>query len=40
MASLASEHRLQACGLSYSVACGTFLVQGSNLGPLHWQADF
>ena len=27
-------------GFSYSVACGTFLVQGSNLGPLRWQADF
>ena len=28
-----------AHGLSCSVACGIFLDQGSNLCPLHWQAD-
>ena len=41
------EHRLQGAwaseivvqGLSYSVACEIFPNQGSNLGPLHWQAD-
>ena len=26
-------------GLSCSVACGVFPNQGSNLFPLHWQAD-
>ena len=26
-------------GLSCSVACGILLAQGSNLCPLHWQAD-
>ena len=26
-------------GLSCSAACGIFLDQGSNLCPLHWQAD-
>ena len=26
-------------GLSCSAACGIFLEQGSNLCPLHWQAD-
>ena len=26
-------------GLSCPVACGIFPDQGSNLGPLHWQAD-
>ena len=26
-------------GLSYSTACGIFLDQGSNLCPLHWQAN-
>ena len=26
-----------ALGLSYSVACGILLSQGSNLCPLHWQ---
>ena len=26
-------------GLSCSVACGTFLHQGSNLGLLHWQVE-
>ena len=25
---------------SCSAACGIFLSQGSNLCPLHWQADF
>ena len=33
-ASAAVAHRL-----SCSVACGIFLGQGSNLCPLHWQAD-
>ena len=28
-----------AHGPSYSAACGVFLDQGSNLCPLHWQAD-
>ena len=28
-----------AHGLSCSAACGTFLDQGSNLCPLHWQVD-
>ena len=28
-----------AHGLSCSVACGIFPDQGSNPGPLHWQAD-
>ena len=28
-----------AHGLSCSAACGTFPNQGSNLCPLHWQAD-
>ena len=28
-----------AHGLSCSVACGIFPDQGSNLCPLHWQAD-
>ena len=28
-----------AHGPSRSAACGIFLVQGSNLCPLHWQAD-
>ena len=26
-------------GLSCSAACGIFPAQGSNLCPLHWQAD-
>ena len=26
-------------GLRYSSACGITLIQGSNLCPLHWQAD-
>ena len=26
-------------GLSCSEACGIFLDQGLNRGPLHWQAD-
>ena len=45
-ASPAAEHRLQstgsvvvADGLSCPEACGIFLEQGSNLYPLHWQAD-
>ena len=33
------EHRLQAHGLSSSMACGTFPDQGSNPCPLHQQAD-
>ena len=28
-----------AHGLSCSAACGIFPDQGSNLCPLHWQAD-
>ena len=28
-----------AHGLSCSTACGIFMDQGSNLCPLHWQAD-
>ena len=28
-----------AYGLSRSVACGIFPDQGSNLCPVHWQAD-
>ena len=27
------------CGLVASAACGIFLNQGSNPGPLHWQVD-
>ena len=45
-ASLVAGHRLQthrlssvAHGPSCSVACGIFPDQGSNLCPLHWQAD-
>ena len=45
-ASLVVEHRLQmrrlsnvAYGPSCSVACGILPDQGSNLCPLHWQAD-
>ena len=34
VASLVAEH-----GLSCSTACGIFPDQGSNLCPLHWQAD-
>ena len=26
-------------GLSCPMACGTFLDQGSNLCPLHWEVD-
>ena len=39
--SRALERRLVvvAHGLSYSTACGIFPDQGSNLCPLHWQAD-
>ena len=33
-ASVVAAHRL-----SYSVACGIFLGQRSNLCPLHWQVD-
>ena len=33
--SLVAEH-----GLRCSVACGIFPDQGSNLSPLHWQADY
>ena len=46
VASLVVEHGLQstgsvvvAQGLSCSAACGTFPDQGTNLCPLHWQAD-
>ena len=28
-----------ACGLSCYLACGIFPNQGSNMCPLHWQAD-
>ena len=43
-ASLVVEHRCSgsvvvAHGLSCSAACGIFPDQGSNLCPLHWQAD-
>ena len=46
-ASLVTQHRLQtrrlsncgSCGPSRSGACGIFPDQGSNLCPLHWQAD-
>ena len=45
-ASLAVTHGLQSSGsvavvdgVSYLEACGVFLSQGSNLRPLHWQAD-
>ena len=44
---LIAEHGLQSAGsvvvvhgLSCFAACGTFPDQGSNLCPLHWQADF
>ena len=40
--SQALEHGLGSCGargLSCSVACGIFMDQGLNPGPLHWQAD-
>ena len=39
--SWALERRLSCCahGLSCSEACGIFPDQGSNLCPLHWQAD-
>ena len=38
--SWALEHRLSRGGAwAYSVACETFLDQGSNLCLLHWQAD-
>ena len=44
--SLVAKHRLRragsvivAHGLSCSAACGIFPDQGSNLCPLHWQAD-
>ena len=39
----ALEHKLSSCGVlrvSCSAACGIFPDQGSNLCPLHWQADF
>ena len=47
VASLVAERRLwglqasvvAAQGLGYSVACEIFPNQGSNLCPLHWQAD-
>ena len=34
-----AEHRLQGAEALVVVACGTFLDQGSNTCPLHWQAD-
>ena len=39
--SRALECRLSSCGarLRCSMACGIFPDQGSNLCPLHWQAD-
>ena len=46
VASLVAEHGVSSTGsvavahrLSCSAACGIFLDQGSNLCPLHWQAD-
>ena len=46
VASLVAEHGLQSPGeivvvhgLSCSAACGTFLDQGLNICPLHWQLD-
>ena len=47
VASLVVEHGLSRCagsvvvahGLSCSAACGIFPDKGSNLCPLHWQAD-
>ena len=47
VASLVMEHRtlgpvglvVVTHGLSCSMACGIFRDQGSNLCPLHWQAD-
>ena len=38
----ALEHRFNSCGTraGYSVVCGIFLDQRSNLCLLHWQADF
>ena len=47
VASPVAEHELQGAralvvvthGLSCSTARGIFLDQGSNLHPLHWQAD-
>ena len=47
VASLVAEHGflgmrasvVVAHGLSCSAACGIFPDQGSNLCPLHWQAD-
>ena len=44
--SLVADHGLQSAGsavvvrgLSRPLACGIFPDQGSNLLPLHWQAD-
>ena len=28
-----------ALGISFPAACGIFLDEGSNLGPLHWKVD-
>ena len=47
VASLVMEHRtlrpaglvVVTHGLSCSMTCGIFQDQGSNLCPLHWQAD-
>ena len=46
-ATLVVEHGLYStqasvvtmCGLSCPAACGIFMDQGSNLCPMHWQAD-
>ena len=41
VASLVAGHGLSSVvpGLSCSKTCGIFPDQGSNFGPLHWQAD-
>ena len=31
--------RLSSCRLSFSVACGIFSDQGSNVCPFHWQVN-
>ena len=40
LAHVATASVVVAHGLSCSTACGIFPDQGSNLCPLHWQADF
>ena len=37
--SQALEHKLNSCGARLLQACGIFLIQGSNLYLLGWQAD-